>query len=445
MNASSDWNITREMVKEKTDDHWTSCPPPLKDESFLSWFTRLAKDNCSDVRLLYQSLKKLTSLKGNSLSTISNQLSHLEIHSEIRNNQIEALKPLITISIDQIESLSHITEAPQDTWDYLNTPLETPRYCPHCLEQDAIPYFRAQWFAKPTVICPHHKVFLLNQCPACGQPIKFWDTEWNEGLIYCHHCHHNLSEGEQGAFYVKDITMAFDFQQVYDQGTFHSISTDPIYFFRQLWKLIDFETLDSLIKEANAQNELIPSERLYRALLLGYNCLQKDLNRLYKPFFCKLDHQTFEDYKQLMNHMKGHETEIIRINDHKKQRLKYLAPLIEIESPTYAQIKEVASHIGYSCRTVYRWWKSYQENENDGLKPKETKRGRTKRQFPLVYQEEFSNLISDYVNTGEKKGLARLYQDVKNIAQKAGCLDEIISPATMRNRVLEERAKLLPK
>lgn len=46
------------------------------------------------------------------------------------------------------------------------------QFCPLCLTQDAIPYFRRAWRMAWHVGCPLHGVLLIDACPACHAPIE---------------------------------------------------------------------------------------------------------------------------------------------------------------------------------------------------------------------------------------------------------------------------------
>lgn len=43
-------------------------------------------------------------------------------------------------------------------------------YCPRCLAEDVIPYFRLSWRFAFTTVCTKHDVLLADQCPQCGRP-----------------------------------------------------------------------------------------------------------------------------------------------------------------------------------------------------------------------------------------------------------------------------------
>lgn len=81
------------------------------------------------------------------------------------------------------------------------TPNFGPMFCPSCLEEDAIPYFRLTWRLGFLTSCSVHSKQLLDQCPECGS------APWPSGcgrktqvhplfqsLRYCWHCGCDLCE-----------------------------------------------------------------------------------------------------------------------------------------------------------------------------------------------------------------------------------------------------------
>lgn len=46
------------------------------------------------------------------------------------------------------------------------------RYCPACLAEDAVPYFRIEWRFRDWRVCPHHLIPMREDCPVCGRNIS---------------------------------------------------------------------------------------------------------------------------------------------------------------------------------------------------------------------------------------------------------------------------------
>jgi transposase-like protein len=47
------------------------------------------------------------------------------------------------------------------------------QFCPICLLEDNVPYFRRSWRLAFVVLCPKHGIQLLDRCPECGGAINF--------------------------------------------------------------------------------------------------------------------------------------------------------------------------------------------------------------------------------------------------------------------------------
>lgn len=78
-----------------------------------------------------------------------------------------------------------------------------PMFCPHCLAEDAVPYFRLAWRFAFVTECDRHKCELLDHCPNCKSP--GWPTAVGEVRKisnkfqlhkYCWQCGFDLSSSQ---------------------------------------------------------------------------------------------------------------------------------------------------------------------------------------------------------------------------------------------------------
>lgn len=66
--------------------------------------------------------------------------------------------------------------------------------CPFCLAEDGEPYFRRRWRFAFVASCPRHECFLVDRCPACGNPIHFhhsasrWPQSTVNVMTICYEC-----------------------------------------------------------------------------------------------------------------------------------------------------------------------------------------------------------------------------------------------------------------
>lgn len=391
MAASSGWEVSTDLLADNPSATWDFCTQPLLGESFLSWFTRLAKVNCSDARLLYKELRKSPSPHPKNVEESGARLEQTESSEQVRIKLIELLVPHVKIPPKDLRSFKCESTSHKGYWDYLNTPLATPRYCPACLENDKTPYFRAYWFSKPHLVCPIHEILLRETCPHCGNFVEFWKTNWNEGINICAHCHQDLLKDAAGVFIVHNVELFLEIQQVHEKGIFRSSHVDPPHFFRQLWKIISLERVHPVIQENIGCGKFIPAEILLQAMIIGLNCLVDDPERLELPFKCAFDNLKFATKKLLKIHEKelpisadSHGT-VLATSSPSKSYIRPQRPLHHLKPREILAIKEaleegtrvtdLSRQYKVSRMTIYNAKNSNVSSMNDSL----TKRRRKPR------------------------------------------------------------------
>ncbi|MFZ6751985.1 TniQ family protein [Undibacterium sp. Dicai25W] len=75
------------------------------------------------------------------------------------------------------------------------------QFCPTCLAEDEIPYFRKHWRIALNTVCSTHGTMLFDRCPHCGAAVAFHrlDMAGAEAidvapLSYCHSCQFDFRE-----------------------------------------------------------------------------------------------------------------------------------------------------------------------------------------------------------------------------------------------------------
>lgn len=75
------------------------------------------------------------------------------------------------------------------------------QFCPACLTEDQIPYFRRRWRVAFNTVCTRHGTMLLDRCPKCGVAVAVHrlDIEHLDALdtmpvSYCHACGFDLRD-----------------------------------------------------------------------------------------------------------------------------------------------------------------------------------------------------------------------------------------------------------
>ena len=73
------------------------------------------------------------------------------------------------------------------------------QFCPLCLSEDIIPYFRKFWRLSIVCLCPKHGCILRDTCSECGSPVAFHRNYMGNkntipvyNITQCHNCHADL-------------------------------------------------------------------------------------------------------------------------------------------------------------------------------------------------------------------------------------------------------------
>ena len=136
-------------------------------------------------------------------------------------------------------------------------------FCPTCLNEDEVPYFRRSWRLAFSVICVKHRIKMHDCCPQCGAAVTFFRHDFKDksdshplNMAECYYCNYDLRLVQPTE--VKDTTFLNFISNLQSilQTDIAYVNNIPIYSFlyfagiRQLLKLI---TLDRYgIKLRNA-------------------------------------------------------------------------------------------------------------------------------------------------------------------------------------------------
>ena len=398
-NSVNSWDIPSEPYIEEKDDRWEFCPIPLQDETFLSWFVRLSKDNCSDPRLLYIQLKKISSLRNNNLDLIGRKLASIQRNLKAQKEILTAIKPFIKESIHDFQISQYKLNKPKDISNFLNISLKFPRFCPYCLEQDEIPFFRDSWFYKPFLVCPVHHSLLLDVCPHCNTPIQFWNTSWKSDITSCSECGQSIFTEVIGTFKIQNLDYYALIEQAFNEfGKYHK-NTNKSLFFQHLWKNISHYSKDPLIKRINQNDMFISRENLFRAILVELKYIIEKPNRRKSIIINKngmIEHKfTIEDLEGYGGNLPN---EYEYENDIVNKRLNAIIPLMKIQKRTYEDVKKQAKYTGISSKTLYNWMKRYREDGIEGLIPKHHKAGRKQKAYLPEIKALFDLCIENYIS-----------------------------------------------
>jgi hypothetical protein len=68
------------------------------------------------------------------------------------------------------------------------------RFCPLCLGDDLIPYFRKIWRVSFYSVCLKHSLLLLDRCCKCEKPLSIYKFQDELGFTRCWYCGQELSQ-----------------------------------------------------------------------------------------------------------------------------------------------------------------------------------------------------------------------------------------------------------
>jgi hypothetical protein len=189
------------MAKQKRNTNWVQeyfflfIPPPLPDELLSSWLTRVAHEHA---RRLPNFLTLFVKREGS-------RITSTDLDFQYNEQLFQVLAQKSGLNEKTIYKMSLRNEE-----GYLftcNNCLYPPKqirkltdkrthfglmYCPQCLQEDKIPYFRKQWRYYFYNACPKHNIYLTDRCWKCYKPIKLSKLEIKQDLSFCAHCGYDL-------------------------------------------------------------------------------------------------------------------------------------------------------------------------------------------------------------------------------------------------------------
>jgi len=165
-------------------------PHPLSNELFSSWLTRTAQANGIKVHSLALHLWNRDTAIAAWARDIdrSMSLSNLFLASQRTGIPFCEIKRT-TLGSFEGKLAQNIYK---NTGDPFVLPCGTKHrlktrnwlvYCPTCLREDEVPYYRLNWRISLSTICPKHGTGMFDQCPECGSPINFVRGELGQRFV----------------------------------------------------------------------------------------------------------------------------------------------------------------------------------------------------------------------------------------------------------------------
>ncbi len=186
---------------------WPVHPKPLPDELLSSWMVRLAQANGIKLQTLSWQLF------GNARSPWNRDIDRsappwlireLALHTGI--NYWDIFHTTLATYRNRLFPRRQLSGQlrwilPINNYGMRHTGFGQ-QFCPVCLANDPIPYFRKQWRIALFTYCPHHQVRLWDFCPACGLPVMYYRGDFGQELQearpmhVCHACGFDFRYGE---------------------------------------------------------------------------------------------------------------------------------------------------------------------------------------------------------------------------------------------------------
>lgn len=92
------------------------------------------------------------------------------------------------------------------------------RYCPYCLKEDKIPYFRKKWRLSFYTICAKHHVFLQNTCIKCNKHINLSKNYKDKDFSHCYNCGYNLKDIRLNKLPIKKVENVKEYLKILNDG-----------------------------------------------------------------------------------------------------------------------------------------------------------------------------------------------------------------------------------
>ena len=170
-------------------------PKPQEDELLSSWLTRMA----------FAHKKRLPLLLDLFVRRNGYEISRIDIDFKYDDDLFEIISQKSGFNKKTILNMSLRSE--EGHLFICNNCLYPPKqirkladkrthnglmFCPKCLAEDEIPYFRKQWRYHFYNACPKHKVFLSDRCWVCYQRVRLDQMNSFEEIVFCHNCGNDL-------------------------------------------------------------------------------------------------------------------------------------------------------------------------------------------------------------------------------------------------------------
>lgn len=221
-------------------------PESFPDELFTSWLSRLARANSTQYSNLLYVVTDSNYKNKNQI-----RYSQRDLDRTCPTKLIDILSKQTGLSKTTIENLtlkSYQQQLP-DLWLCGNRSKKIGglRFCPFCLKDNKILYYRKSWMLKFVTCCPIHKVLLHNRCPnpSCNRPLRITLISYERPSKICPYCETNLSDAPTTTLQGNDpyLNIQKAFISISNKGKtdiLDGILSDSFHFFEALYQIALF-------------------------------------------------------------------------------------------------------------------------------------------------------------------------------------------------------------
>lgn len=183
--------IKKIKFHELKNENFTIIPIPFKDEILSSWIVRTAYAHKTHPHTFvnqYLNFRPYSFFLTESDITLSQDM--IKTIEEKTHHKVDIHSLILTTYSGFIQ---------ENIYDNNPTIFFThQKYCPVCLREDKIPYFRKKWRVVFYNICHKHNCYLYEHCPSCKTKLDISKMHENKlPYTHCHHCGFELKKGRK--------------------------------------------------------------------------------------------------------------------------------------------------------------------------------------------------------------------------------------------------------
>ena len=192
--------IKKIKFHELKNENFTIIPIPFKDEILSSWIVRTAYAHKTHPHTFvnqYLNFRPYSFFLTENDITLSQDM--IKTIEEKSHHKVDIHSLMLTTYSGFIQ---------ENIYDNSPTTFFTQqKYCPVCLREDKIPYFRKKWRVVFYNICHKHNCYLYEHCPSCKTKLDISKMNKNKlPYTHCYQCGFELKRGRKLPIHQKHIS-----------------------------------------------------------------------------------------------------------------------------------------------------------------------------------------------------------------------------------------------